>query len=142
MLSRLWWVIPVAVILATAADLVFFFALSSALEKPLLFPNEFPPPELAPLGIADIVMFSLIFSAGASLVFVVIANVSGRPVSRFLTVSLIVLVLSFALPLSIPSPPVAIADKLCLVAMHIIGAVFVVGTLVILGSVTEEPSQL
>jgi heme A synthase len=133
-LSRLWWVIPAGIFLATGANLVFFFFITSVIEKALLFPNQFPPPELSPLGIADVVMFSVIFSAGAGLVFAVIAKVSSRAVPTFLIVSLVVLFLSLALPLSIPSPPVAMSAKLYLVAMHVIGAIVVVGTLILLGS--------
>ena len=136
--SRLWWVILLGIFLATAANLIFFFLLTSVFQKPLLFPNQFPPPVLSPLGVDDIVMFSEIFSTGAGLVFAIIGNLSRRPARTFLIVSLIVLVISFALPLKIPSPPVAMAAKLCLVAMHVIGAIVVVGTLIVFGTAPGE----
>ena len=136
--SRLWWVIMLAIFLATAANVVLFFVLTDVLGSPLHFPTQFPPPELAPLSVSEVVLFSVIFSVGASFVFVLVGNFSKRPARTFLIISLVVLALSTALPLKIPSPPVAMASKLGLIAMHIIGAIVVVGTLILLGSRRDQ----
>jgi len=55
---------------------------------------------------------------------------SQRLIRTFLIVSVIVFILSLALPLLIPTPPVLMIAKHTLVAMHIIGAVANVSTLV------------
>jgi hypothetical protein len=44
-----------------------------------------------------------------------------------------VLLLSFLLPLRIPTPPVPIATKYSLVAMHILGAAVLVPLLIVIG---------
>lgn len=51
----------------------------------------------------------------------------------YLIIAGVVLLFSFILPLKIPTPPVALSDKLVLVTTHIIGAIAVVGVLVGLG---------
>ena len=129
-LDRLWWVIPVAAALAATANVIFYYIVTRWLGEPLLFPEQFPPPETSPMPVADVIIFSLIFSLSAAFVFVLVANFSRRPIRTYLIISSIVLVLSFILPLMAPTPPVTMPAKLTLVAMHIIGAIAVVGTLV------------
>lgn len=129
-LTRLWWVIPVATALATAANVIFYYVVTRWLGEPLLFPEQFPPPETSPMPVTDVIIFSLIFSLGAAFVFVLAANFSRRPIRTYLIISSIVLVLSFILPLMAPTPPVTMPAKLTLVTMHIIGAFAVVGTLI------------
>ena len=132
--GELWWVILLGGLLASVANVIFYFLLISILHQPLLFPNQFPPPELSPLGLVDVILFSVVFAAGAGFVFLVVGRLSQRPAWTFLRISLAVLAVSFALPLSIPSPPVSGLAKLSLVAMHVVGAIAVVGTLLLLGS--------
>ncbi len=131
-LGRIWWVILLGIFLATAANVVFYFLMPSVFQQPV-FMNEFPPPEVSILDVSEVILFSVIFSTGASFVFVIVGNLSKHPVRTFLIISLVVLALSLALPLKLPSPPIAMAPKLGLVAMHIIGAIVVVGTLILLG---------
>lgn len=128
--SKLWLLIPFAIAIATAANVIFYFFVTRLLEEPLLFPEQFPPPESSPMPVMDVVIFSVIFSVGAGIVFMLLANFSRQPIKIFLIVSMIVLLISFILPLMAPTPPVTLAAKLTLVAMHIIGAVAVVGTLI------------
>jgi Family of unknown function (DUF6069) len=131
--AKLWWVIPVASILAISANVIFYYLIKIILGEPLLFPEQFPPPETSPMPVTDVILFSLIFSLGAGIVFAMIASFARRPVRTFVSISTVVLLLSLALPLRIPTPPVTLLPKLTLVAMHIIGAIVVVGTLVWLG---------
>ncbi len=136
-LSRLWSVILLGIFLATAANVVFFFILTEVFGKSMLFPNQ-PVSELAPLGVSDVILFSVIFSTGASIVFVIVGSLSKRPAWTFLIISLLVLAISLALPLKIPTPPAAMTAKFSLMAMHIIGATVVVGTLILLGSRRDD----
>ena len=135
--SRLWWAILLGIFLATAANVVFFIVMTEVFEMPMLFPNQ-PVSELAPLGVSDVILFSVIFSTGASIVFVIVGSLSKRPARTFLIISLVVLAISLALPLKIPSPPATMAAKFSLITMHIIGATIVVGILILLGSSREE----
>lgn len=129
--------IPVASVVATAANVAFFYLVTRFFGEPLLFPEQSPPPETSPMPVTDVIIFSIIFSIGAGMVFLVIARLRGRPVRLFLVVSTIVLLISFALPLRIPTPPVTITAKLVLVMMHIIGGVAVVGMLIGFSSRSE-----
>ena len=65
----------------------------------------------------DVILFSVIFSLGAGMVFVLIASFNRRPIRAFLITSTIVLILSFALPLKAPSPPVTLTAKLTLMTI-------------------------
>jgi hypothetical protein len=134
---RLWLVIPFAVALATLANVIFYYLVTRFLGEPLLFPEQFPPPETSPMPVTNAIIFSVIFSIGAGMVFYMITKLSQRPIRTFLIVSVTVLILSLALPLQIPTPPVTMSAKLTLVTMHIIGAIAVVGTLIGLGKIGE-----
>jgi hypothetical protein len=76
--SRFLWVVPTAVAAATLANVVFYFVLTQWLEEPLLIANQFPPPPLAPMGVGEVVLLSIIFSLGATLVYVFASAVSKR----------------------------------------------------------------
>jgi hypothetical protein len=130
---RIWLAIPIAAVIASSANVIFYFFVTRFLGEPLLFPEQFPPPETSPMPVTDVIIFSVIFSIGVGMVFFIITKLSHRPIRTFLIVSVIVLILSLALPLQIPTPPVTMSAKLILVTMHIIGAIAVVGTLIGLG---------
>jgi len=127
---RLMWVVPLAIIASTLANIVFFFILTNWLGESLLMKNQFPPPVLVSMGVGDVILFSVIFSLGAGIVYAIISHLSDRPERPFIIISTVVLLLSFLLPLKIPTPPIAMSAKLSLAAMHIIGAVVVVGLLI------------
>ncbi len=133
--SRLWWVILLGILLAIAANVVFYFLLPSVFEQPV-FMNELKSP--VAVDVSEVILFSTIFSTGASVAFVVVGSLSKHPARTFLIVSLVVLALSIAIPFSLPTPPIAMAPKLGLVGMHIIGAITVVGILILLGTRQEE----
>ncbi len=135
---KLWVPVLIAAVIATSANVIFYFFVTRFLGEPLLFPEQFPPPETSPMPVTDVIIFSVIFSIGAGMVFFIIAKLSQRPIRTFLIVSVMVLILSLALPLQIPTPPVTMSAKLTLVTMHIIGAIAVVGTLIGLGKRGKE----
>ncbi len=129
------WVVPfsMAAAMATAANVIFYFILTGWIGEPLLMLEQFPPPIITPMGVDEVILFSLIFSLGAGLVYAFLCAVTKRPDRTFIIVAAVVLLASFALPLMMPTPPVAMSAKYSLVIMHIIGAVVVVGMLVGLG---------
>ena len=133
-LGRLAWVVPLATAVAVTANLIFYFIITRWLHIGLRFPAEAPGRILsATLPAGDIVLFSVIFSLGAGIVFVVVTQSARRPIRTFLIIASAVLLGSFLLPLKIPTPPVVMVDKISLMAMHIIGAIAVVGLLIGLG---------
>lgn len=117
---------------AIIANVIFYFILE-ALGVDFIAPKQFPPPEVSPLPFTDVILFGAIFSVGASLVFLVIANTVREPAPVFITISIIVLVASFLLPLRIPTPPIPVSTKLALVSMHILGAAVLVPLLIGIG---------
>lgn len=128
--ARLIWMVLAATTIATIANAIFYFILTGWLGLGLMFPSQTPQRTLSPMPVGDVIIFSVIFALGAGIVFVVVTRVARRPVRTYVLIAAAVLLLSFALPLTIPSPPVAMIDKLSLVAMHIVGAFMVVGTLI------------
>jgi hypothetical protein len=132
-LPRQLLAILVASIAAIFANVLLYFLLKDALGIPFVAPEQFPPPEVSPLPASDVILFSLIFSAGAGLVFLVVAYTARQPARVFAAISLVVLVLSCFLPLRIPTPPVPMETKLALVSMHVLGALVLVPLLIRLG---------
>jgi len=132
-MTRLWWVVPIAVAAATIANVVFYFILTRWLGEPLLMINQFPPPQMVPMPVGEVILFSIIWALAAALVYVFLNAVAARPDRYFIIISAVVLLASFALPLKAPTPPVAMSAKLSLAVMHLIGALAVVPVLVGLG---------
>lgn len=133
-LGRLAWVVPLATAVAVTANVIFYFIITRWFHVGLRFPSGTPGHTLsATLPVGDIVLFSVIFALGAGVVFVIVAQSARRPIRTYLMIATAVLLFSFSLPLRIPTPPVAMIDKLSLVVMHIIGAIAVVSVLVGLG---------
>jgi len=133
--ARLMWVVPLGVVAATLANIIFCFFLTEWIGEPLLMLDRYPPPvqPLVPMPVEEVILFSIIFSLGAGLVYLGVSALSGRPNRHFIIISVVVLVGSFLLPLKAPTPPIAMSAKLSLITMHIIGAAVVVPILVGLG---------
>jgi len=134
-MNRLWWVVLIAVVAATIANVILYFILTRWLGEPLLMLDRLPPPAqpLVPMPVGEVILFSVIWALGAALVYALLIAVTARPDRNFIIVSAVVLLASFALPLKMPTPPIAMSAKLSLIAMHIIGAIVVVPILVGLG---------
>jgi hypothetical protein len=131
---KLVWIVPLAMAVATLANISFHFIITRFFNIGLHFPAGTPDGALAPtMAVTDVILFSIIFATGAGIVYGLVVNVAKRPIRTYLIIAGTVLLLSFLLPLRIPSPPVVMVDKLALVTMHIIGAVAVVGVLVCFG---------
>ena len=122
-------ILAAAVVLAAIGNVVLYLIVTGPLGQPLLMPAESPPPELVPLGMIDVVLFSAVLGVGAVVVYSVIRAFSARPLRVFAVVGLAALVVSFLLPAAIPSPPVEWAAKLVLMAMHVLGYMTILATL-------------
>jgi len=132
-LTRQFLAIIISSVAAIIANVLLYFILENPLGVNFIAPNQFPPPEVSPLPVTDVIIFSTVFSIGAGLVFLAVANLVRNPAKVFAVLSFIVLVASFYLPLRIPTPPIPTATKLALVGMHILGAAVLVPLLIIIG---------
>ena len=132
-LSRQLLAVLIASLAATTANVILYFLLKNLLGVKFIAPEQFPHPEVSPLPVSDVIIFSAVFSIGAGLVFLIVANTVRRPAQVYSIISVIVLVLSCFLPLRIPTPPVPMLTKLSLISMHILGAVVLVPLFIIIG---------
>ncbi len=142
--ERLLWVAPLATAVATAANVILYTIITRGFHIDLLIGGEqaefwWQPPMgssetvLWQLPVSDIILFSAVFASAAGIVFLIVSQIAQRPIRTYLKIATVALFLSFIPPLLAPSPPVTMTVKLSLVAMHIVGAVTVVGVLIGLG---------
>ena len=80
-----------------------------------------------PLTVGLVAITSVVGAVGAAIVFAVIGLFARRPVRSFRIVAAVTLVLSFAMPLTIPDAPVAVV--LSLEVMHVVAWAVIVGLL-------------
>ena len=137
-IKKLVWVGPLAATMAMLANVLLYYFVTRILQIQLVGPEQFPPPEVSPIPVTDIVIFTLIFAVGAVIVFGFVNRLSQMPIRTYLIVSFTVLILSMFLPLKIPTPPVPMSTKWSLVMLHLIGYVFIVGVLL---SLCREKQQ-
>jgi len=97
-LSRQLLAIIISSTAAITANVVLYFILKNFFGVDFIAPEQFPLPEVSPLPYTDVILFSAIFSVGASLVFLVVANTVRKPTQVFAAISFIVLVASCLLP--------------------------------------------
>ena len=126
--ERLLWVGPLAAVSAAIANAVVYFV-ASALGA---MPQDFVVEGSGPITLAPVVFSSLIGAAGATVVFTVVALLAQWPIRTFRIVAAVVLVLSFATPLTIPGAPLSMI--LTLELMHVVAAVIITGMLTTLAA--------
>ena len=141
-LARQLLAIVIASTSAILANVIFYLLATELLGIPMVALEQFPPPEVVPLPVTDVVIFSFVFSFGASLVFLLVANISQRPAQVYLAICVVVLILSLFLPFEIPTPPVPMATKIVMASMHILGAGLLVPILIVVGLPAKGDEQL
>ena len=124
--GRLPGVALLAALAAALADALVFFAASglATISQSVRLPS---PMGLSPLTVGLVVVTSAIGAIGASIVFAIIGLVARRPVRLFRIIAAVVLVLSFAMPATVPGVPVAM--RLALAVMHVVAWAVSVGLL-------------
>ncbi len=120
---------PVAllvVLAAAVANALVYFAASGLgfISQSVLLPS---PGGESPLTVAPVVVSSAGGAIGSAIVFAVIGLFARRPVRLFRIVATVVLVLSFAMPATVPGVPVAMI--LSLEVMHVVAWAVIVGLL-------------
>ena len=123
---KLPWVALLAALTAAVANALVYFAGSGLgfIPQNVLVPT---PSGEHPLTVAPVVVSSVVGAIGAAIVFAIIGLFARRPVRLFRIVATVVLVLSFATPLTIPGAPVAMI--LSLEVMHVVAWAVTVGLL-------------
>ena len=124
--GKLPWVALLAALTAAVANALVYFAASGLgfIPQSILVPT---PSGEHPLTVAPVAVSSLVGAIGAAIVFAIIGLFARRPVRLFRVVATVVLVLSFATPLTIPGAPVAMI--LSLEVMHVVAWAVIVGLL-------------
>lgn len=110
-------VVLLAAVAAAVANTLVYFAASAlgTISQGVLLPS---PMGMSPLTVGLVATTSVIGTVGAAIVFAVIGLFARRPVRVFRIVATVVLVLSFAMPATVPGVPVAM--RLTLGVMHLV----------------------
>ena len=131
-LSKLWRVGLIAAVGASLVNLVFFWITKGLFDIPYLIPIGGPSGPLGLLPVGAIIIFNVLPAAGATVLLALLGKYRARPMRLFWTISAVAFVLSYLLPITLPST-VATATRIGLGLMHIIAVVVIVGALTKLG---------
>jgi len=129
-----WAFLPVAAVAAAAASAVacaLLFALESALG---IIDHSVSLPSMVgtgPASVTSVTAAAVVFSLIAAVAFAVIGAIGRRPIHVFRIVSVVALVLSLALPATVPGPPPVM--RLGLALMHVVTWAINLGILTTLG---------
>jgi hypothetical protein len=123
---KLPWVALLAALAAAVINALVYFAASGLgfIPHSVLMPT---PSGEHPLTATPVVVSSVVGAIGAAIVFAIIGLFARRPVRLFRIIAIVVLVLSFAMPLTIPGEPIAMI--LSLEVMHVAAWAVIVGLL-------------
>jgi hypothetical protein len=123
---RLPWVALLAAGAATVANTLVYVAASALgfIPQSVLIATAGGD---SPLTVGMVAITSVVGAAGAAIVFAAIGLFARRPVRLFSIVSIMVLVLSFVAPATVPGAPVAMI--LSMEAMHVVAWAMIVGLL-------------
>jgi quinol monooxygenase YgiN len=123
----------IASLAAISANILFFLVLKYILKANLAVPDWFSALNIGPDALKYMTLVSTIFSIGASIVFLIIANRAEQPGLHFVEFSLIVLVISLYLTLNFATPTAHTTTMLILASMQILGVAVLVPLLIYVG---------
>lgn len=115
-----WGRLPLAAVAAAATAAVacaLLFVLESAIgiiDSSVSLPSMIGT---GPLSIASVTVAAVVFSVWAAIVFALIGLIGRRPILVFRIVSVVALLLSLAMPFTVPGPPTGMRVGLAL--MHV-----------------------
>ena len=131
-ISKLWWVGLIAGVGAVVANFVFYWITKGVFGIPYIIPLGGPSGPLGPLPAPAIIIFNVVPAIGAAVLLAVLGKFLSRPFRMFWIISVVVFLLSFVLPLTLPSG-VTTSTKIGLSLMHIIAWPVIVRVLTKLG---------
>jgi hypothetical protein len=111
-----------AVVVAIANAIVYLVAATAG-----AMPQDIVVNGQGPITLPVVAAMSAQGAVAAAVVYALISRFARRPVRIFRAVAVVVLVLSFVMPLTIPSAPISMI--LALELMHVVAAVVIVGLL-------------
>jgi hypothetical protein len=125
-LGRLWWASLLAGLAATVANVVVYLIASAAgaIPQTVLIPTPGGP---MPVTVAAVIINSFLPAIVAGVFLALLNRFTRRPVRIFRIVSVVLLLLSFANPFTIPGAPIVMIVALNL--MHVVAAAIIVGVL-------------
>lgn len=129
--SKLWWVALVAAAGSALANLIFWL-ITRAVGISYVIPLGGPGSPLEPLPAAPVIIASALPALVAAVLLALLGRFVARPVRIFWIISIVFLVLSFAMPFTLPAE-VAFSTKIALNVMHVISGAVIVGVLTTLG---------
>jgi hypothetical protein len=123
-LGRLWWSSLLAGLGAAVANVVVYYIVSAAgaIPQTVLIPGM-----NLPVTVVPVILNSIVPAILAGVLLALLNRFTRRPVRIFRIVAAVLLVLSFANPLTIPGAPLSMI--LALDFMHIVAATIIVGVL-------------
>lgn len=123
-LGRLWWASLLAGIAAIVANVLIYFIASAAgaIPQSVLIPGMNQP-----ITVVLVILNSFVPAILAAVLLALLNRFTRRPVRIFRIIAAVLLVLSFANPLTLPGAPLAMI--LALDLMHIVAAAIIVGVL-------------
>ncbi len=124
--GRLPWAALLAAVAAAVANVLVYFTASALgfIPQSVLIPTASGE---SPLMVGMVAITSVIGTVGAAIVFAIIGLFARRPVRLFRILAIVVLVLSFVAPATIPGAPVAMI--LSMEVMHVVAWAVTVGLL-------------
>ena len=131
-ISKLWRIGLIAAVGASSANLVYFWITKAIFGIPYIIPMGGPSGPLEPLPAGVIVFLTVVPAVGATLLLALLGKYVARPIRLFWILSGVIFVLSFMLPLTLPSS-IATSTKIGLSLMHPTTWVVIAGVLTILG---------
>jgi len=125
--GRLLWVGPLAGAITAVVNAVVYLLASAlgAMHLDVVVPGQ------GPVTLSAVVSISFVPALLGALLFAVMGRFARRPIRTFRVAAAVVLVLSVAMPFTLPSAPVAMIRALLM--LHVIAAVAITGVLTTLG---------
>jgi hypothetical protein len=123
-LGRLLWASPLAGLAAAAANVVIYLIVSAAgaIPETVLVPGVNQP-----ITVPPVILNSFVPAILAGVLLALLNRFTRRPIRLFRIIAVVVLLLSFLNPFTIPGAPMAMI--LALNFMHVVAAAIIVGVL-------------
>jgi hypothetical protein len=123
-LGRIVRIMALAALVASAVNLVVWAIAKFALGIPLRIPLGPPGSPIVDLPPIMIIIATVVGLAGGAVLLAILSRLVAQPVRVFTIVASIVLILSFAMPFSLP---VDLATRLTLDVMHVVAGLTLIG---------------
>ncbi|MFP4090007.1 MAG: DUF6069 family protein [Cyclobacteriaceae bacterium] len=132
-IKRLLWASPLAGVAAALVNAIVFYIASAAGAIP---PDIIVPNANEAITVVPVMMASFMAAIAAGIILAILAVLTRRPAKYFIAIAVIMLVLSFYTPLTIPEAIIPMI--LVLNMMHVVAAAVIVWILLRLGSSKQE----